>query len=878
MASFTDIIPQFNPYIQQLPIEAMVQVGMEKQAQYDAGVQKIQAQIDNVAGLDLAKDVDKQYLQSKLNQLGNDLKIVAGGDFSNFQLVNSVGGMAKQIGKDEAIQNAVSSTAWYRKQNALMEEAIKSGKSSQSNIYDFNEKTANWLNSDKIGEVFRDRYTQFKDTKKVALEAIKALHPKLQQYDIPFEVKDGKINTAIIADAMQRYKIEGIDESQIQQAISAAFTPDDWNQLRIDARYQFRGVTPDQLEKRAELLYVGKKARYESELDATRQKRTIATDPTLIADLDKRIQFYEDQLGKDGKSGILDNELRTNVDLARTNPDDVKYSIYRDGYVSEFANAFSWKNQEMQYVDSPLKKQQNWRSEMALKWATENRQRYEFAENLKRKDIELDLEAEKNALKKIELGLVPTDTRVPVGNPTDITNNADGIVLGFTNEVSEKINGGKAELKQRGLTDGQINSILDDYRKNGAKAKSAPAWAIKTVQEILRQENVLASVQEMETNAKASAQAATLNDPAIKGQIAERTADLTAINNGKSITFTQYAGRDPNTGQGKYVKFSRTGQQLIEDIKAGRASLRVDKAPLGNIQVTFNNVPEAGGKSVSIQMKKNSFGTDVVGGGEMRNALKEVSAYYDKHGNFENNYQSIYNRNYKNILAPVANELVPTIIAVRTGNKSEVPPRVINNLSAFISANDAKSIQADDNFSTSTASDFLSEKKNKDTRVFIQQDGDKFEVLIKNEQDPTNIQRLKMSGSDVARYIGADYIDNLTQDSKVIRLSGGSGTNITKNPNRAVMQQTFGDFPGIRKLQVKGDLIQEAGSSGFFYPTFYVKRKDGGWQPFEISGQDQLQRVGYEQGKKQMNSLTDAIFLSLLKESYPSFDFSTLDY
>jgi hypothetical protein len=28
MASFTDAIPQFNPYIQQLPVEAMVSVGM----------------------------------------------------------------------------------------------------------------------------------------------------------------------------------------------------------------------------------------------------------------------------------------------------------------------------------------------------------------------------------------------------------------------------------------------------------------------------------------------------------------------------------------------------------------------------------------------------------------------------------------------------------------------------------------------------------------------------------------------------------------------------------------------------------------------------------------------------------------------------------
>ena len=69
MASFKDIIPQFIPYIQQLPVEDMVQVGMYKQQLYDQGVQKIQSQIDNIAGLDIIHDSDRAYLQSKLGEL-----------------------------------------------------------------------------------------------------------------------------------------------------------------------------------------------------------------------------------------------------------------------------------------------------------------------------------------------------------------------------------------------------------------------------------------------------------------------------------------------------------------------------------------------------------------------------------------------------------------------------------------------------------------------------------------------------------------------------------------------------------------------------------------------------------------------------------------
>ena len=140
MAGFKDIIPQFNPYVQQLPVEAMVKVGMEKQRMYDEGVRRIQSQIDQVAGMSVLRPVDKQYMQSKLNELGNNLKGVAAGDFSNFQLVNSVGGMIGQLSKDSYIQSAVNSTAKIKKQQEAIEEFKKKGKSDKNNEDFFNEK------------------------------------------------------------------------------------------------------------------------------------------------------------------------------------------------------------------------------------------------------------------------------------------------------------------------------------------------------------------------------------------------------------------------------------------------------------------------------------------------------------------------------------------------------------------------------------------------------------------------------------------------------------------------------------------------------------------------------------------------------------------
>jgi hypothetical protein len=154
MASFTDAISTFNPYVSQLPVDAMVKVGMYKQQKYDEGVQKIQGYIDNIAGLDVAKGPQKEYLQSKLNELGSNLKSVAAGDFSNQQLVNSVGGMATKIVKDPVIRNAVSSANWYKEQNEKMQKAIDEGKSNPANVDLFNSEVQKWLTSGKAGYKF----------------------------------------------------------------------------------------------------------------------------------------------------------------------------------------------------------------------------------------------------------------------------------------------------------------------------------------------------------------------------------------------------------------------------------------------------------------------------------------------------------------------------------------------------------------------------------------------------------------------------------------------------------------------------------------------------------------------------------------------------
>ena len=277
MASFTDSITQFNPYVSQLPVEAMVKVGMQKQAQYDQGVQKIQSQIDNVAGMDIAKDSDKQYLQSKLNQLGSKLATVAAGDFSNQQLVNAVGGMATQVGRDENVQNAVASTAWYKKQKQELDKQYKDGKSSVANVYDFTSQANQWLNNDKVGERFNGRYSPYIDIDKKFLETFKALHANETGKDFIYErytdpITGKLLSTDKLAVAMEREGVEGIDAAKIQTALRATLTPDELNQMRINGNYQFKDATPDDLANNATKQYEGSLLRVDEQIKRFKSK------------------------------------------------------------------------------------------------------------------------------------------------------------------------------------------------------------------------------------------------------------------------------------------------------------------------------------------------------------------------------------------------------------------------------------------------------------------------------------------------------------------------------------------------------------------------------------------------------------------------------
>jgi hypothetical protein len=880
MASWTDSIPQFNPYVQQLPVDAMVQVGMQKQKQYDEGIQKIQTNIDNVAGLDIAKESDKVYLQSKLNQLGNDLKFVAAGDFSNFQLVNSVNGMTNQLVKDRNVQAAVSSTAWLRKQDAEMEKAISEGKSSQSNIYDFNDIKGKYLNSKKIGESFNGRYTQYTDVKKKAMDAIKALHPDLIKYDMPFKVDaNGKMDVRFYADAMKRYKIEGISESKIAQAIYASMTPDDLNQLRIDGKYEFRGAGFDQLTEKAKGDYDVQRSQAVSALELLETQRAVTTDPTRIDELDEQIDSYKEQLGVDGKPGTLDEAYYNNIELARTDPDAVKYNIYKNGFVKEFANAFKWSSKEEEAVVNPYKQQENWVAGMKLDQAKFQQSKYEFGVNtqfkikeLEQKDEENRLKAQENALKNAEQFGVESPWTT-LGNPTDNANRGQELFTNHVVSVDDSIKSDMKVLKDKGYTDKQINTMLNNWNDaQGVVSKAnIPANALKTIMSITKNQNYVSQLQDFQTKTRTEAEKEAGVSSVINNALKGKT-NVTFYSEGKKRTLSP---RDIVGVQTKQVllDYETPGRPTKKFSYVDPRGLTADQLAYARAVYGRNGIAKVD-KNGNLVANKEDKGFTVTN--ETRFELDRVTRPHLQAASQIKTAMNKANEIYKQKIGESANVFVPKIKAVANG-KGEVPPMVLQGLNQLIIAQQRKGIKTDGKFDFETASGYLTNKEVKDTRVLVEQDGDNYTIQLQNLKDPENTQTFKVTGADVQGYLGDKYVNPNVQESSRFAIGKGKSDILGSHvATKALMQKRFGDFPGIKKLQVTANLEED--TPGLFIPTVYLKQKDGKYVRFEISGDDKLSRVGYEQGVDNLNRLNDEVLLKTLKQAYPKYDFSKIDY
>ena len=503
MASFTDnpqLLTNFNPYVQQLPVDAMREVGMYKQAKYDEGVQKIQTTIDNIAGLDVIRDVDKGYLQSKLNELGNNLKTVAAGDFSNFQLVNSTAGMANAIAKDDKVQNAVMSTAKYRKEAAFMESQRKEGKGAIENEWDFKSAANKWISSSNLEEGFNANYTPYIDVNKKWMEVMKTLHSDLSEQDVPYvRNSDGSIDYTKTAAAMQRMSKETVSSAKIENALRSSLTPDELNQLSISGRYQFRDYdTPEKLAVYSQTRF---KSQIELNDDRIKELTGLRNLSTSNPETQKNAQKIIDSLAE--KNITLQKQLSEELDMIKANPDQAKAVIYKNGAIEQFANGYAWEHNKANLMTNPILEADHWEQKHALDIAQyklsvrgQNWKEYADKQGWKFQQADLDLKTQKQMAELYGTG-APFETYL--GENTNIKDPLSAMIED-EEEYSKAASSGIVRMVKGipGTNSVQIKNAIQKYKNgdpnwyklgNGNSAKSIPVEWRDEVDNIIENQN-----------------------------------------------------------------------------------------------------------------------------------------------------------------------------------------------------------------------------------------------------------------------------------------------------------------------------------------------------------------------------------------------------
>jgi hypothetical protein len=336
MASFTDnsqALSNFNPYIRQIPVDAYMEVGMQKQEQYNQGVEKTQQEIDSVANLPVIKQEQKDYLNQRIGQLQSSVSRVVGQDFSKNQLVNQIGGLTSQIASDPIIQSAVSSTMKYQSESAKMADAQKSGKSSIANDWDFQNSFQKWMGDKDVKSSFNGQYTPYEDYNAKLLKSINDLHPSETLQQIPFQMENGqikKVNGVPQIDTVMIEKMtKSLDAGTIQNAVSAAMGPNELNQMAIDGRYEYRGLDKAGLKREADDSYNNRLHQINETLKGYAvQKLSNTTDQTYQEDLDNKIKDLS--LHRD----TLIQQYPQDIKFIDQNPDGYKGELYKQNYMS----------------------------------------------------------------------------------------------------------------------------------------------------------------------------------------------------------------------------------------------------------------------------------------------------------------------------------------------------------------------------------------------------------------------------------------------------------------------------------------------------------------------------------------------------------------
>lgn len=836
MASFTDKVPQFNPYVQQMPVEAMVQVGMEKQRRYDEGIQKIQTQIDSVAGLDVIRDIDKNYLQSKLNTLGNNLKTVAAGDFSNYQLVNSTSGMISQIAKDPIVQNSVISTQRVRKSLNDKEIANKNGKGSVENDWWLDKDIDKYINDPNQNASFSGGYIEYRDIKPKMLEVLKSLHESGKDEQVPWVVgADGQPDYNQTAEVMVEKGWKGITSGQIENAIRASFDQNDLRQMFISGQYQFKNYSPEDLVRHAQGEYNQSIANARLQI-ADLKKYAEMKDKTMsVNERNQAIAKIKELEASIGEGGDFYNAVKARLDrdieLIQTNPDAAKAEIYKNGLVKEFSTAHAWEETVKKYVASPFEAVRQWKLDFGLRGAALNETiRHNMAGeqlgfmnlNLKERALQLKIDAAAGGAGFVSSRGMPQNTLAPETRlDNDIAASAgaaDQMLVDLASTIKRNIvrDGGDPSIT---VSPADVEKIIKGEYGDGPLSRGINPDIKDQVRQIIavrRQFGIYNSVKNL-------AEEAAENNPEIRQIKRELSAELqghlplTVNIQGRNITYTPEEIVNIIT---KYKKSVTSGGIVYESTKGDMSKLS-DKEKLLVQNYSLEKVRE-----------------------EYKGFIKKNHEIMDK-----------YNKVLGDEILKRTPEYVPKNITL--GSTAAQKARYYDMLGSVVDRVRTGEGGGPE-FDAEKVSKWMTDAKDKaDLRYSIEHDGKKVMLVVGFGNET---QKVELNAREIPYIKEAQTSVEVDIKNNLMAMAGT--TNAAGNKPEGARWQ---ELPATRKIRAKGD-VTCGNNNNIVHPHMLVKTSEG-WMPLDFWDKP----MSPVNADAFFNSVGDAEIEAKFRATYPKF-------
>lgn len=295
-----------------------------KQENYNINTMQTQQLINQYAGTDLLRDVDKEYFGERINTLTNFINQSGTRDWSKKSIANQVQSYVSTA-LDPNVMSAIASTNAFRKQQSEIDD-IKKNKPDQysmQNEWFATRDIQRYMNSGEIGDSYRAQsYTPYTDVKDIVLKNA----DKLKDFGMEYHTEDIGGNSYF----RRVGTIEKIDPETVKEYLSTIMDTKVMNQLFIDGQYSYKDTPPEKIKEK----YQGRLNNYTKAYD----ERLTELNTKMISATRGDKQKYQNEINKLEASK---NELSTYRNQKISNEGMIDY-MYRSDFTDNYTGLLSF--------------------------------------------------------------------------------------------------------------------------------------------------------------------------------------------------------------------------------------------------------------------------------------------------------------------------------------------------------------------------------------------------------------------------------------------------------------------------------------------------------------------------------------------------------